>query len=503
MTNPVPAIIVTIPATTVEAAREEIEIAARGGADLVEIRLDRWPPESRGAMGRLFPSPVPLLATLRSRAEGGEGPDDPGARANQLLAVAEHPFRWIDLEQARDLDLVAELPPASQMGRIVSTHFPAGVGPEIWGRQVREVVAPGSIRKIVAWAPVGVLLTELLPELPPPGTDAAVAMTTGPSGSLLRVWSRRLGMPMVFAAPPVEVPGVELRDSVEPSQLPVDHLKPFLSASNDAPLFGIVGHPVAHSRSPGIHGRWMARLGRTGLYVTLDIEREAEFLDALPALAMGGFRGLNVTHPWKWAALESATEVRGGAAACGVANTLVLRGDEIDAENTDLAAAVRRLEELREVGRWDGGRLAVVGAGGAARATLAAARALGAPAAVYARRSESARGLSAEFGATAPALGEGERYSLLVHATTVGRSSSGSLDVPLARLLAPGAHVLDWVYRPETDDVRGASVRAGATYEDGGRLLVYQAAASFGLWWGEEPPEKLIAATLKEEGCGE
>jgi shikimate dehydrogenase len=503
MTHPVPAVIVTIPATTVDGAREEIEIAARGGADLVEIRLDRWPSELRGAVGRLFPSPVPLVATLRSRAEGGEGPDDRSARAAQLLAVAELPFRWIDLEKARDLEIVPELPPPSRIGRIVSTHYPAGVDPETWGQEMRESVAPGSIRKIVAWAPVGVLLSELLPRLPPPGVDAAVAMTTGPSGPLLRAWSRRLGVPMVFAAPPVELPGVDPGDSVEPTQVPVDLLKPFLAAPNDAPLFGVVGHPVAHSRSPLIHGRWMARSGRTGLYVPLDIERESEFLDSIPALADGGFRGLNVTHPWKRAALEVATEVGGGAAACGVANTLTLRGDEIDADNTDLAAAVRRFEELREVGRWDGDSLAVVGAGGAARATLAAARALGVRAAVYARRSEAARELATEFDATLPASGDGRRYSLVVHATTAGRSSSETLGVPIEPLLEPGSHVLDWVYAPEIPEVRTAAVHAGATYEDGRRMLVYQAAASFGLWWGAEPSPELIDATLEEVGCGE
>lgn len=503
MTNPVPAMVVTLTAVTAEEARRQAVVAATAGADLAEVRFDLWSASARTGVAKLFPSPLPLLATLRSHAEGGAGPDDPATRADLLTDLAGHPFRWVDLEVDRDLGLVDRLPPAERMGRILSKHFPAGVSPEEWARRVREPSAAGTVRKVVARATVHALFEELLPRLPPPGETALVAMTTGPSGPLLRAWSRRCGYPMVYAAlpePDLE-PGPEA--AVEPSQIPIDRLRPFLTADTGAPLFGLAGHPVTHSRSPAIHARWMRHDQRPGLYIPIDFESESEFVDALAPLADGGFRGLGVTHPFKLAALEAATEVAGGASACGAANCLTFRGDAIEADNTDLVAMLHRLDELKRGGRWDGRSLSVIGAGGAARATLAAARALNAEARVYARRTEEGESVARAFGAENVPVRDARPASLLVHATNVGRQGTGALEVPLERLVQRTGHVVDWVYAPDLPVIRDAAERAGATYEDGRRLLVYQAAAAYGIWWGEEPSADEIRATLREEGCAE
>jgi shikimate dehydrogenase len=247
----------------------------------------------------------------------------------------------------------------------------------------------------------------------------------------------------------------------------------------------------------------MARLNRPGLYVPLDFETEREFVDSLDSLNEWGFRGLNVTHPWKTAAIQSATSVTGRAEMCGVANILTFQGDSIEAENTDLAAALRRLEELRRSGQWDGQSLTVVGTGGAARATLAAARILGIDSSVYGRHRDSARELATAFAAHAPESGDATVSSLVVHATIVGRVGAGPLEVPLRPLLRRGGYVLDWVYAPASSEIRRQAESAGATYEDGRRLLVYQAAATFSTWWGEEPVPDAISEALREEGCTE
>lgn len=501
MSGPIPALVVSLTGRTAEDARLQAEDSARAGADLAEVRLDLWPRAEHADLERLFPSPIPLIATLRSRAEGGEGPDDPRVRSERILGFSRLPFRWIDLEAGRDLDLEAELPPASQMGRIISSHYPAGVRPEVWARQLREQVPPGCVRKVVARSPVGSLFTELLPEIPSPGTQSVVALTTGPSGPLLRAWARKLAMPMVFSAPPDLGKEGGTDPPVETSQIPIDHLRPFLAAGENAPLFGLAGHPVEHTRSPRIHARWMARLRHPGLYVPLDFETEGEFVDSLDSLIEWGFRGLNVTHPWKSAAIEAATDVTARAEMCGVANTLTFRGTSIEAENTDLAAALRRLEELRRSARWDGRSMAVVGTGGAARATLAAARVLGIEAWVYGRHPESAKELAMAFDAHAAEAGIVHPSPLVVHATVVGRAGTGSLEFPLKSLLRPGTHVVDWVYAPVSPEIHREADSAGATYEDGRRLLVYQAAATFGTWWGEEPAPEAVSEVLREEGC--
>lgn len=501
MTGRIPTIVVTLPARTVADAREGAREAAEAGAELAEVRFDRWAPEEVARAGELFPAPLPLVATLRSRAEGGEGPDAPTDRISTLNRLALLPFRWIDLESERDREEALALPPTERLGRILSTHRLRGVDPAEWARWVREPTTPGRLRKVVVPAGVGEALRTLLPSLPPPGESSVVALTTGPSGPLWRALAGRLGLPWVYASLPEANDAARPRPPVEPSQVPIDRLRPYLHAGDRAPLFAIVGHPVAHSKSPGLHGRWMRRTGRAGLYLPLDLTSEGEFVDTLPVLADWGFRGLNVTHPWKAAALAVATETGPGAEAVGVANCLTLHPSGVEAENTDLTAILRRLEELGREGRWDGGSVSVVGTGGAARATLAAARTLGARAHVYGRDPAHVATVARAFDAEARSISEAEPDSLVVHATDVGRAGTGPLDAPLSRLLRPAAHLIDWVYAPESSQVREAALHARATYEDGIRLLVYQAAASFGIWWGEEPDEEELALALREEGC--
>ncbi len=501
MSARVPALVVSLPAMAVAPARAQAAVALAAGADLAEVRFDRWSAAERNSASELFPTPLPLIATLRSRAEGGEGPDDPAERARILLDLARWPFRWIDVEAARDGPLLARLPGRADLGRIVSTHVVGEFDGGAWARLLREPVPVGCVRKVVASASIGRLLGELLPLLPPVEESLVATMTTGASGPLLRAWGQRLGLPFVYASLPEEGPGGSGSPPVEPGQIPVDRLRRYFAAPEAGPLFGIAGHPVAHSHSPWLHSRWMRDSERTGIYVPLDFSSEAEFVEALGPLADRGFRGINVTHPFKEAALAAASDVRPGATACGVANCLTLHGAEVEAENTDLLAVLRRLTELAEGGRWDGRSLTVVGTGGAARATLAAARTLGVERRVLGRDPVSAANVARAFGATAVSPAYARSDGLVVHATSVGRADAGHLELPLERLLRPGGHLLDWVYAPDHASVAEVAGRAGASYEDGRRLLVYQAAASFARWWGAEPDEESFRATLEEERC--
>ena len=498
MTGPRPLIVVSVPARTPEAAVEQIAAAAVGGADAAEIRLDRWTPNDRTRLGEIFPAALPLLATLRSRSEGGDGPDDPGERAAALREIVRHPFRWIDLERARDERIAGDLPPVEKVGRIVSVHLPeydADRWPKVW----LELARHEGIGKLVLPASVPAALDEIVPTISGRRPSPVIVHTRGPSGPLLRALSRRLALPMVFAALPVSAGA----GSVEPSQVPVDRLRPYLDADGEPPLFAVAGRPIGHSRSPDVHSAWMRRDGREGLYVPLEFADDDEFLRSIPLLAAHGFRGLNVTQPFKSAAFECATDARASAEVCRAANCLVLGPDEVIAENTDLAAIVRRLEELTRDGRWDGRTMTVVGSGGAARATLAAARELGVRAQVVARNRPDAERIATEFGATAAPNTGATPADLLVNATSIGRGESGAPQLRLAPLLAPSATVLDWVYRPDRADVAEAARAAGAAYEDGWRLFVYQAAASYALFWGQPPSDDAVAEAITEGSCAQ
>ena len=386
MTGARPLLIASLPGRGVEATRAEALEARAAGADIAEVRLDRWPPSELMRLGELFPSPIPLLATYRSKAEGGEGSDDPSERGPLLDALTRHPFRLIDREVERD----APGPALGSTGRgtIWSRHLPAESSSAEVERALRVDPAGAEFVKVVVPYGVGESVGRLRARPPPEGIDRVVFHTTGASGPLYRAWAWSLGFPAVFGSLP-DAPG---RSKVEASQIPVDQLRHYLDGPVPGPLFGLVGHPVSHSRSPGIYFDWMRSHSDRGLYMTLDIASESELAETVPALAASGFRGLNVTRPWKQAALELASRIGPGAGPCGCANVLTFTpGGGVEAENTDLAALLRRFRELVEAAEWDGARVTVVGSGGAARAALAAARSIGARATVVARDVGSAR----------------------------------------------------------------------------------------------------------------
>jgi shikimate dehydrogenase len=288
--------------------------------------------------------------------------------------------------------------------------------------------------------------------------------------------------------------------SVEASQIPVDRLASFLAAPH-APIFALLGHPVAHSLSPAIHHGWMRQEGHAGLYVTLDVTSSEEFRLALEVLPTRGLRGVNVTHPWKRLAFDCAGERSADALATGAANCLTFIDGRIEADNTDLEAVRRRLDELKESGRWDGAGLTVLGGGGAARATLAAARRMGSEATVLTRRPSESEALASEFDARAGTLLAPSPAQLVVHATDFGRTDQGALELPLRSMLSSRTHLLDWVYAPAVPTLANIVREAGGSYEDGRRLLVYQAAASYRRWWGESPDSDSVEKTLREVGC--
>ncbi len=501
-----PILIVTLPARDIGTARSQATLARDAGAHVAEVRLDRLPREELTRLADLFPAPLPLLATLRSRAEGGEGPDLPAERDPILEAACRLPFAFVDREIQRDRARArsevgdsGERPYPSEIHSIHLHHLPERA--EL-GRWLRTPPGSAVFVKVVAPADLSEVWNTVLPELPPAGERSIVLHTTGPSGALLRALAADLGMAAVFCALPEPAPPVAGRSGpVDPSQIPVDRMHRHVDASGEGgPRFAVLGHPIGHSRSPWLHSRWIEQLDQAGLYIALDVRTESEFVETVPALAGVGFRGVNVTQPWKEAALALADSATPSAERCGCANTLSLDGSDVLAENTDLMAVLRRLDELRAAGTWDGGAITVVGSGGAARAALAAANELGCPAYVCARNLEKAEILATTFHARRDRPAGFPPPGLLLNATPCGRAGAGPLDVDLSTWLGAGGHVVDFVQRPEDPFLARAATQAGATYEDGTRLLAYQAAASFEIWWGMPVPGRLLERSIGDLG---
>ncbi|MCI4349252.1 MAG: type I 3-dehydroquinate dehydratase [Thermoplasmata archaeon] len=485
-----PLLIVTLPGRTLGECREEIAAAGAGGADVAEVRLDRWKAQELDRIGELFPSVLPLMATYRSKAEGGEAPDEAELRARIRTRIASFPFAWIDLETERDRAGSAEI---SGPRVVFSSHLPAGTGPTLLRARLRDVPDGSVFAKVVVPCTVSEAL-RLRTALGPPDEKApSVLHTTGASGPLFRATAWRRRFPAVYARLPDGFP----RPPVERSQIPVEALRHYFGARTPGPLYALLGHPVAHSRSPAIFADWMRRLDDRGLYVTFDLATEEEFGESLGPLCDEGFRGFNVTSPWKQVAFGIASSRRPSAEECGAANVLSARaGGGLEAENTDLFALVRRLGELIGAGSWSGDRVTIVGTGGAARAALAASRSIGAQTSLVGRSPEDVDRLAREFGAT-PASRGMRAPELVIHATSIGQAGAGPPGLDLAPWVGAETHVLDLVYDPQEPIVRDLVAARGRSYEDGRRLLVYQAAESYRIWWGHAPGEEEIALALR------
>ncbi|MGY6633627.1 MAG: shikimate dehydrogenase [Alkalilacustris sp.] len=259
------------------------------------------------------------------------------------------------------------------------------------------------------------------------------------------------------------------------------------------PLAGVIGAPVAHSRSPRLHGHWLARYGLPGHYVPLEIA-QADFAEALQVLPRMGFVGCNVTIPHKERAIQLADTVSDRASLIGAANTLTYRPDgRLHADNTDGYGFLANLRQ--EVPYWDPqvGPAAILGAGGAARAVIVALLEAGVPEIRVANRTRArAEALRADFGARVVVYDWVEAGNMfadsatVVNTTALGMVGKPPLRVPLD-VLQPPSVVCDLIYAPLQTEFLVAAAQRGCTTVDGLGMLLHQAAPGFERWFGHRP----------------
>jgi shikimate dehydrogenase len=263
--------------------------------------------------------------------------------------------------------------------------------------------------------------------------------------------------------------------------------------SGKARLAGVIGWPIAHSRSPRLHGYWLERYGIDGAYLPFAVrpERLAAALAGLPAL---GLSGINVTLPHQEAALGLCTRVTEAARRIGAVNTIVVTEDgKLEGSNTDAFGFLAHLAASQPDFRPDSGPAVLLGAGGAARAIAVALLDAGAPELRLVNRTrERAEALSAVLGPRARLVDWGGRTralegaTLLVNSTTLGMTGQPALDLDLAAL-PRAAVVYDIVYVPLETPLLAAARARGHPVVDGLGMLLHQARPGFACWFGREP----------------
>ena len=259
-------------------------------------------------------------------------------------------------------------------------------------------------------------------------------------------------------------------------------LVPALAADPWTKRFAVVGQPIAHSRSPEIFAALSRASGVPLSYERLELAPDA--FDAAFADARENFDGWNVTAPHKARALAAADTVSDDARLVGAANVITFRDGDAFASNTDVGGVIALLRSRRIDPA--GNVVTLLGAGGAARATVVALVQLGAKRIVIANRTiERARaliaGLQPAAGTTELTAGEPVASQLVINATSNGAAVAAAVGA-----CVPGGWCVDLQYKPADTPFVQAARSAGRNAVNGTHMLVAQAIATFYLWYGDD-----------------
>lgn len=470
------------------------------GATLVELRADLLPP-SYPVRELVRASLLPVVVTLRSQAEGGQGPEDGASRQAFYREAVTWGAAFYDLEAARDRELVGEVIPKEKV--ILSQHWDHT--PADLEERVAQLLSLGTrfvkaVPTARSWADVMVVLR--LAQALARGSNGhkrGIVFAQGEAGIATRLLAPFMAAPVAYGAWDEE-------QRVAPGQLSVAELKALVGHLQDRPrrVYGVVGSHAHRSLSPRMHAAAFRALGLPYAFVPLLVANEQELaalmepagsgpLDAV-GLCTGGFA---VTMPWKEKAALLCDVLAPRAKRAGAVNTVLPRPGKVMGDLTDVDGITRVLLEAGL--ELAGARVAVLGSGGAARAALVALQLSGSTALLVARSSAKAAALAREFGAQ---LAEPEKLrdvQAFINATPAG--ASGEEDELLTRLALPTSCVVaDMPYGEGPTFLQKLSQERGWDYVSGKEVLLFQGVSQFAAMNGVAPPVEAMARAL---GLGE
>ena len=259
------------------------------------------------------------------------------------------------------------------------------------------------------------------------------------------------------------------------------------------PLAGVIGSPIAHSKSPQLHRHWLKTYGISGHYIPMDVSND-NLENVLRTLPQMGFVGVNITIPYKEKVMDIADLVTDRAILIGAANTLIFRKDgKIHADNTDGYGFIENLKAGAPQWNPRSGPAAVLGAGGAARAVISSLLEAGVPEIKLSNRTRvRADKLKQDFGSRirvyewVQAGNMMDDADLLVNTTSLGMIGKSELRVPLDGLRS-STIVTDLVYAPLKTKLLATAEEYGCVTVDGLGMLLHQAVPAFERWFGRRP----------------
>lgn len=501
-------VIICVPVCERRASRLPAALArACDLGDFVELRLDCLAEDELHEALQALPALVssttrPLILTLRPRAEGGHSELSEEARLDfwashlPLLDSGRAFFADIELDLAERFQRAEIQEKRLNWEQVICSHHDfAGVPANLHEIYERMARTPARILKMAVRARdiTDCLAVFRLLERALEQARTLIAVAMGEAGMMTRILGPARGSFLTYAS-------ADERHATAPGQLGANELRWLYRIeriNRETVVTGLLGSPVIHSVSPHMHNAAFEARSLNAVYLPFEVGDASEFLRRMvrprTREIAWRLRGLSVTAPHKLSVVKHLDQLDQTAREIGAVNTIVMEGEELHGYNTDAAAFLAPLEEI--IGPISKLPVALIGAGGAARAALWALNRAGARATLFVREPERARELAAEFGAEVREL-EGASFAdfkVVANATPLGtRGERESLTPALSSQLRGARLAYDLVYNPSETRFMHEAQAAGCGTLGGLPMLVAQAAEQFRLWTGEEAPRELM-----------
>jgi 3-dehydroquinate dehydratase / shikimate dehydrogenase len=472
--------------STVEVMRDDMVLAAESGADTIEVRLDLLDllPDDAQLHTLLADAPLEIIATARAQRQGGEFSQPEDVRLDLLKRAAKFDsVAFVDVE----MDVPHKNWPASPE-KIILSHHDFDKVPDDLHEIVAEMEASEAGINKIAFAAAGPQDALLTADVIRSCKKPTLALAMGQAGVISRILARQFGAFGTFAS-------LKQGDESAPGQLTLKDMRNLYRwgvQNKSTQVFGVIGCPVGHSMSPVIHNTAFDATGINAVYVPLLIQPGAEnfnlFMQAVVDREQLNFRGLSVTIPHKENALDFITPQNCDElpVTIGAVNTITISPDgKLHGDNTDFAGAIDALCDKMGIARKDLANrcVAMLGAGGAARAIVAALRYYGADVVIYNRTISRAEKLAEEFGCSAAALGVACKTDaqILINCTAIGMHPNVD-DSPISDLSDSVEVVFDTVYNPLETKLLAKARAKKCLIVSGLDMFVNQAAGQFEKW---------------------
>ena len=504
---------------------EQVRAARAAGANLVELRVDLI--DDPAAVEALLAAPreLPIILTIRAESEGGNWSGTEAERISMLEKLGLMMPGYIDVEHATwmrsanirnkiglvcdvDIDGCEQDSSRPRNRLILSNHDLLDTPTDLAGVFAKLVATPAATIKAVFSAGDATDALRVLVQLGRCSDQREViALAMGTEGLVSRVLARKFGAWLTFATSSdggQSAPG-------QPTIATLKGLYRWDHIGARTRVFGVVGWPVSHSLGPASHNAALSTAAIDGIYVSLPVrpeyERFAEFMQLLTDEPDLDVHGLSVTMPHKEHALrwldEHRCSITPTALACGAVNTLTRLADGTwEGHNTDGLGALAALQTASRFGGDGlcGRRVAVLGAGGVARAVVATLRQLDCRVIIYNRSHQRGELLARQMRCACQPWDTRARHvgEVLINCTSVGLWPALD-DTPFpAAALDPATLVFDTIYRPARTRLLRDAVQRDCQIISGLEMFIGQAAAQFARWHGSKAPTEQMRQALED-----